>query len=421
MRGEVMRGTREGARGPLGRAWRVLLTALLAAVLVAAVGCGGDDDDGGGSTSGGGGGEQQSGPINIGAVGPLSGLYSIVGESQEAGIRLAMEDIGDRIGDREIVLHSEDDRVEVQTGVNAFTSLVSNEDIVAVFGSTVTSITEAMAQQIGAMEQPIPQVGVLGADSVVYPDGPGTDPRPWMFAVLTSTDAEIQKLIEYATTEVDDPRIGIIKDNTEYGEGIGRRAEQLLGEAGTEAVSVQTLQQNAPDPGPQVSRLVSAGANVIIIGTSQEDAARIARAREAQGSDAQLLCMTVCANFPDYRELGGRAVNGTIGVMLGVTANPTPEVRAFAERYQRLTGNDAFPPPDYAMETYDAARILFQVYEEVGTEPADVIAAMERVTDFQGITGTLSFSDSQRNALSSTDDYALVEINVDGVSPLAGQ
>lgn len=414
-----MRGTTQGGR-PSQRAWRVLLTALLALVLVAAVGCGGDDENGGGSTAGGGG-EEQTGPINIGAVGPMSGLYSIVGESQEAGIRLAMEDVGDRIGDREIVLHSEDDRVEVQTGVNAFTSLVSNENIVAVFGSTVTSITEAMAQQIGAMEQPIPQVGVLGADSVVYPDGPDGDPRSWMFAVLTSTDAELKKLLEYATTETADPRIGLIVDNTEYGEGIKTRAEQLLDEAGVKPVSVQTVQQNAPDPGPQVSRLVSAGANVILIGTSQEDAARIARAREAQGSDAQLLCMTVCANFPDYRRLGGAAVNGTIGVMLGVTANPTPEVREFAERYQRLTGNDAFPPPDYAMESYDAARILFQVYEEVGTEPADVIAAMERVTDFRGITGTLSFSATQRNALSNPDDYALVEITVDEIRPLAGQ
>lgn len=413
-----MRGTTQGARRRSQRAWRVLLTALLALALVVAVGCGSDEKDDGGS---GGGGEEQTGPINIGAVGPLSGLYSIVGESQEAGIRLAMEDIGDRIGDREIVLHSEDDRVEVQAGVNAFTSLVSNESIVAVFGSTVTSITEAMAQQIGAMEQPIPQVGVLGADSVVYPDGLGADPRGWMFAVLTSTDAELKKLIEHATTASDDPRIGLIVDNTEYGEGIKRRAEELLDEAGVEPVSVQTVQQNAPDPGPQVSRLVSADANVIIIGTSQEDAARIARARESQGSDAQLLCMTVCANFPDYRRLGGTAVNGTIGVMLGVTANPTPEVRAFAERYQRLTGNDAFPPPDYAMESYDAARILFQVYEEVGTEPADVIAAMERITDFEGITGTLSFSATQRNALSNPDDYALVEINVDAIRPLAGQ
>lgn len=404
---------RAGARRALVAS---LLTALFALV---ALGCGGGGADSGGG--GGDGGGEETGDIDIGAVGPLSGLYAIVGESQEAGIKAAIDELPNgEIDGRKVVLHSEDDRVEVQTGVNGLLDLTSNDQIVAVFGSTVTAVTEAMAQQLEKLEPQIPQVGVLGADSVVQPGGPGTPPRPWMFAVLASNYAEVDRLFEHIEADLAGQRIALIHDNTEYGTGTRDYVSQVAEEKGIEMVATESLPQGSENPGPQVSRVVGADADAIIMAVSQEDAARIAKTRQSQGSDAQLLCLTVCANFPDYRKLGGQAAAGTIGVQLAVTAEPTPEIRAFGEKYTEISGDETFPPPDYAMQTYDAARILFDVYDRVGTEPEAVIAALEEVRDFEGLTGTLSFSPDEHNALREPEHYALVEISADGVAPLGG-
>jgi branched-chain amino acid transport system substrate-binding protein len=385
-----------------------LFLALLSAV---AIGCG----SGGAEPTTGGGGDgaaAEEGDISIGVIGPLSGLYAAVGEAQKAGIELAVEELeGGAIDGRKVVLHFEDDEVDPQAGVNALLSLTSDEGIVALFGSTVTAVSQAMSPQLEKMQPQIPQVGVLGTGTVL---------QDWMFAVLSDDDGQIAKLTEYVEAEGLGDKLGIIADNTDLGKNGTVVAENALADIGVTPIATESIAQNAPDPGPQVASLVRAGAETILMIVSQEDAARIAKAVRQQDSEAQLLCINTCSNFPQYAELAGKAAEGTVSVRLGVTVHPTPEVQEWADRYAEKTGDDTFPPPEYAFESYDAARMLFETYGEVGTEPGAVIDALSQVTDFQGLSGTISYAAGTHNGLSAPENYALVVIKDGKATPLEG-
>lgn len=385
------------------------VVALIAVLGLLAAACGTTDE----ATS-----DEEEGPIHIGAVGPLSGLYSIVGKSQEAGIELAIEELGeDGINGRQVVLHSMDDEVEVDRGVTALRQLLDEREVVAVFGSTVTAVTEAMARVIEGMDEPIPQVGVVGSDDVIFPDGPGTTPREWIYGVLTGNHAGVATLANYIAENHPDERVAIFHDETIYGTGGSRLAVELLGEQGIEPVATIELPQNTTDPSPQVSRAMNADPDVFLMITSQDDAARVALAVEGQG--IQLVCMDTCAAIPSYRELAGKAADGTVAWMLAASVSPTPAVEEFGERYQEHTGEEMFPPPDWAMQSYDMARILFQVFADVGTDPAAVKAALEEVKNFEGVSASnLSFGPDQHNALSDLDDYALVRIENGEIVPM---
>jgi branched-chain amino acid transport system substrate-binding protein len=366
--------------------------------------------------------DSDNSPIDIGAVGPLSGLYSIVGLSQEAGVQIAIDELQDgQIDGREVVLHSMDDEVNAEKGVTALNRLIDEHEVVAVFGSTVTFITEAMARVIGGMDEPIPQVGVVGSDDVIYPDGPGTTPREWVYGVLTGNHAGVATLVNYVLDSHAGENVVILHDETLYGQGGNRLAVELF-ESGGGLGSLASIElpQGTLDPTPQVSRAFSHEPDVFLMLTSQDDAARVALAIHESGDDVQIVCMDTCASLPSYRELAGEAANGTVSWSLAVSINPTPALEEFRSKYQALRPEDGFTP-DWAVQSYDMAKILFKVFDDVGTDPVDVKEALGKVRGHKGVSSAdLSFGPDRHNALSNLEDYALVVIENGEVVPLAG-
>jgi ABC-type branched-subunit amino acid transport system substrate-binding protein len=140
--------------------------------------------------------------------------------------------------------------------------------------------------------------------------------------------------------------------------------------------------------------------------------ARIARTLRAQNSKVQIMCTDQCAVIPDFVKNAGAAANGTISTKIAGTAlPPTPALRAFAAKYDKVTGTSAFPPPDWALGTYDAANILFSIWKRVGTDPTKVFQAWEKIKNYKGLScGNISFSATQHNGLGDQSCYRLMII-----------
>jgi branched-chain amino acid transport system substrate-binding protein len=399
---------------------------------VAVAACGGSaGSDGGSTTASSDSGKSNhrcatdKGPIKIGVTGPQSGLYAIVGDSQEAGLKLAVEELGDEgINGRKVEVVSRDDKFSPTTAVSNFQQFVNRDGICAMMGPTDTSSTKAVAESIEQLpDGPIPMIGTLGTDDVIAPDGPGSKPRPFAFGVLTGNWPELTILTEHVLKNFKGKKIAIMHDPTDYGKNQADFAVKLLKEAGVEPVANVTLPVNTPDPGPQVNKVLDAGAEVVYTLVSFDDVARVAKALRAAKSDAQIICTDQCAVIPDFVKNAGPAANGTISTKAAGTAlQPTADLKAFSEKYNNMTGFDAFPPPDWSLTSYDAARMIFDVWKKVGTDPQAVFAEMEKIKGYKGLAcPNLSFSPTQHNSMGEVDCYRMMIIKDEKPVLLEGQ
>lgn len=86
------------------------------------------------------GGAQSAGPVKIGLLVPLSGVYAPLGEDMRDGFQLYLDEHGGKLGGRAIEVVSADEGETPQTGVPAAQKLVSQDQVTAVVG-VVSSAT----------------------------------------------------------------------------------------------------------------------------------------------------------------------------------------------------------------------------------------------------------------------------------------
>src|SRR6056297_2392611 len=104
------------------------------------------------------GGEETDGdPIVLGFMGPLTGDYSIYGETSREGVDLALEEInaaGGVLG-RELVLKPYDTKGDKTEAVNAYNRLRDNDGMVAFLGGTISGETLAIKELAVADGMPV--------------------------------------------------------------------------------------------------------------------------------------------------------------------------------------------------------------------------------------------------------------------------
>lgn len=117
----------------------------VAAVAAAVAGCGG----GGGSSSGGGGGSKE--PIKLGGVVTISGSLAEIGQSHQAGAKLAVDEINKAggIDGRKVQLEIKDEQADPDATVNGVRDLLSS-DTKLIFGGTTDSDCLAAAPLVNS-------------------------------------------------------------------------------------------------------------------------------------------------------------------------------------------------------------------------------------------------------------------------------
>jgi len=96
------------------------------------------------------------------------------------------------------------------------------------------------------------------------------------------------------------------------------------------------------------------------------------------------------ADAPEVETIAGSAANGLIYSTTGASGNP--EVRArFVDAYRKRYGQ---PPGEFAPEAYDAAMLVLDAIQKVGTDPTAIRDYLHSVHDYDGASGRITFSAS---------------------------
>jgi branched-chain amino acid transport system substrate-binding protein len=328
--------------------------------------------------------------IPIGWVGPLSppGGYA-AGQLMRWAAELAADEINEAGGvlGQPIRVIFEDTRGQPEQGTAAMQRLVSNENVVAVFGEFHSSV--ALAEIEVAHQNHVPFIASeVWADEVT-----GRQYRE-VFRIAPSNSL-IYTVVADWVGEVGFENVAIIQETTDWGEGA---VDVLAGEFDERGINytVSTAELTQQEFTSQILRLMNQNPrpDILMQMTAGEGSYRLtAQACElgfAPTSGTALYSGGGPSLQPEFWENVGDCGIGLVTEFVGLPPSLWNDktkafVEAFEERFNRA-------PDAAAMESYDSLYLIVEAIRQAGTTEADaVIEALENIS-YLGTRGEYTFS-----------------------------
>jgi branched-chain amino acid transport system substrate-binding protein len=378
--------------------WRRMLVALALAAGVAA-GCGGDDDA-----------ASDSGPIKIGVNVELSGPASVLGrayaDAAKLRARLLNEQEGGIMG-RPIELVVSDNRSDQTEALTLTQELTEREDAVAMIGPG-TSPT-SLAAMSAILRSGAPTFSLGSAEAIVSPaaERPNvfkTTPDGTVAAQAIADDLERRGL----------RRVGLLSTNNPYGDDGLQAVERLAEEGVIDLVAAEKFEEEDPDTTPQLRRLLDADPDALIVWAIPPGAPTVRRdAVEKLDVDVPMY-FDSGAGAELFLVLAGASAEGArVAQPRSLVWNLVPddhplagELKEFGSAYTGEYGEMS----GFAGYAWDSVGMLKAAMESArSTEPRKVVAALEGLRDYPGVSGDLEFSPERHSALSA-DDLVILEV-----------
>ena len=113
-----------------------------------------------------------------------------------------------------------------------------------------------------------------------------------------------------------------------------------------------------------------------------------------------------------FTDLAGPEGDGMVSALLTSDVHPTDRLLEWQDQYRGLF--DGLEPGPFAELSYDAVYILKQVIEDAdgATDPESIRAGLNKLTDFDGLTGSLSFTEQIHTTINK-EQLTMVQWSVD--------
>jgi branched-chain amino acid transport system substrate-binding protein len=372
----------------------------LGVAALALAGCSGSG--GGGSGSGG----DSNEPIVVGGIAGTTGAYGAVGIAVIIGTQMAVDEINESggIAGRQIEFVWDDDGADATKSSQLFQQFVS-DGAVAILGSPDTGpTTAALGEQMG-----IPVLGAVDDGGLtVYPNGPDEPPYQWVFSTSLNTFAWGAKLAEWSIDNCPGG-LAMLHDPTAYGLGGVAGFETVFAETGHDFAYIEPITENwgsgaTVSLDAEIQKIVDSGADCVEVWLTPADEAAFMQELESLGIEGLTVLGTDVTNADStFTDLAGPQGDGLVSAMMTADAFPSDHLLEWREKYSELF--DGLQPGPFAEISYDAVYILKQVIEDAdgATDPESIRQGLNALTDFPGLTGSLSFSEDVHTTINKED------------------
>lgn len=377
---------------------RWAIAALLAFALIGA-GCAETTDDGGNGDEGGSTGGSSGDTVQLGAVLPLTGANATIGEDQQRGIDLAVEQINEDGGvlgkDLEVLV--EDSGGTPEGAIDAARKLVETDGVPVVMGEYSSGNTLPMAQ-------------FLQREGIVHlnPGSSSPDLREvgdYSFGVIGLDDVAGAFTAEKAY-ELGYRSAAFLGPNNPYGQGLVRETKARFEELGGTIEESILYTEGKNDYRAEVQRLASGGPDVLIYTAYGTEAATINRQAFEFGISDEIpffcVYLTLCAADSEPE-----TVEGQQGIEVNFIG---PDGEDYQALYQEKYGEDF--ASTFNGYLYDAVQLSALAIEEADSAEPDAIrdALPEVDGEYEAVTGPIEFDEENQR---TDQPYIFVEV-VDG-------
>jgi ABC-type branched-subunit amino acid transport system substrate-binding protein len=320
--------------------------------------------------------------IKIGVPVPLSGPYASAGVDVLNAAKLAADKInaaGGVLG-KQIEILGEDDACDAQQGVQAAQKLV-DAGVAVVAGGYCSGAA-------------LPELGALHRAGIPYILDASTNPKLTsmgydnIFRTIGRDDQQGPFAAAFMAQYLHAKKAAVINDNTVYSKGLADNTVAPLKKDGVDVVYDDAVTPGQMDYSAVLSHVASLGPDVIDYtgyfaeaGLMAKEAASLHLKPQMMGGDA--------TDDPTLIKTAGAAANGWIA-----TCAPLPQFLTGAKDFVTdFTKKYGVAPGPYSVYEYDAIDIAAKAIKDAGsTDPATLVAALHKVKDFPGLTGSITFN-----------------------------
>ena len=319
--------------------------------------------------------------ISVGVVLPLTGrLADTFGILNSQGFELALSEINAaHPSGIKLKFIIEDDQSTIDGAVEAFNTLIHQEDVSIILGPATSGQTE--------MTFPIAQENQVVAISPTSSARGLSAIGDYVFRVSLTTDRLIPPGIEVTQTKLGYQRAATMYDETDFFSIDGDASvQEVLTAKGVEVITTETFQGGDTDFSEQLTRIQTLNPDVIFVSCLSPEKPGILMQGHELGISAPFIVRTLTA--ADV-QAAGAAAEGAITFVGWGTALDTPGNQAFVENYSTKFGTE---PTNYAARSYTTLHILAAAIANAqSTDAAAIRDALASIRDFDTIFGKFSF------------------------------
>jgi len=351
---------------------RAILAGVILAVAFVGLGCGRTSPD--------------RGPIQIGAILPLTGNAAQWGTPARDGAQLAVDEINAAGGvkGRQVAVTFEDDRCEPKDGVSAFNKLLAAQQARVILGAVCSSVTLAVAP-------------LAERSHVVLISPASTNPKitaagDFIFRVIPSDNLRGEVFADYLYQDRGLRSVAALYINNEGGVGnrdaFRSRFTQLGGRIETE----EAYAQDATDVRSQLTKLKSSSAEALLVVSYPRDTILVMKQARDLDVRKPLFFQTEAVEDPSVLREAGAAAEGATYILPASAAGDAPQrfIQAYQKKYNRK-------PELFAAEAYDAIRLVVAALQADQTgsgSPGAVRDFLYKARNWPGASGTITFDQS---------------------------
>ena len=327
-------------------------------------------------------------PIKIGLPAPLSGSSGAIGEGLVNSAKLAADQINAAGGihGRPVEILAEDDEMTASKAVTVANKLVYQDKVDALIGnlnSTACLATQEITNKAGMIQM------ALGSNRKVTEMG-----HKYVFRMQANDLYQAAAVVKYVVDTMGYTKVACLYASDDFGTGGKNVVVEELDARNLELVACEAFDPDTSDVTSQLTSIKAANPDAVIMWCMYQPGALICKQMNQMGM----------GNIPKFG--GGGLVNVALYELAGETAKglcmtqlffPSEDAanekgKKFIADYQAAYGST---PDNNCGMVYDAAMVLMTAMQNAPeTMTSDEIAEQLHAINYEGVTGSLTFSDT---------------------------
>ena len=313
------------------------------------------------------------GTIKIGAITSLSGRFATFGQMQQAGFKVAIEEINAKggVNGQKLELLLQDDASDTNKALSAAENLV-NQHVPLILGAYASGITKPLSQYMNRVK--VPLLNTTSVDETITKPG-----NPYTFRVTNQSSVYTRSLIEQLGKMQGLKTVAVLTSNDAFGKSVMNDVSSLLPKSGYQLIGKDTYDQGLTDFRPILNRYKAANPDVVIFASYEQDAVALAKQVKEVGLAPKIIA-GIATGFalPDFLKGAGSSAEGFLVTMVWNQDVKYPGAQNLYARLKKALGGEE--PSQHAAQSYAGMLAAAEAIRLAGsTDPAKVRDALTKV------------------------------------------